>query len=330
MWNLKRLAVLTSGGDAPGMNAAIRAVVRTALERGIETIGVMSGYAGLVEGRYRLLNDHAVSGIIQRGGTVLHSARCLDFHLPETQQRAIRHLEEAKIDGIIVIGGSGSQQGTLALHRLGFPAIGIASTIDNDLAETETTIGVDTALNTAVGYIDCLKDTATSHHRAFIIEVMGRNSGYLAVLIAIATGAEMAIVPEYSIDPEAVAQDLKVAYVRGKTHYIVVVAEGAALKARELTDYLSQHPYAFEARLSVLGHVQRGGSPTVRDRILASQFGAAAVQSIIEEHRGIVIGLSKGEIVEIPLEAALAPCQKVTPQLLELVGTLSRSKSKQS
>ncbi len=324
MWNLKRLAVLTSGGDAPGMNAAIRAVVRTALGHGIEIIGVTSGYAGLVEGRFRPLDDRAVSGIIQRGGTVLHSARCPSFRLPETQQLALKRLEEAEIDGIIVIGGNGSQQGTLILHRLGFPAVGVASTIDNDLAETETTIGVDTALNTAVECIDRLKDTATSHHRAFIVEVMGRDSGYLAVMTAIATGAEVAVVPEYSIDPETIAQDLQAGYAREKTHYIVVVAEGAKLKAGELTNYLCQHPCAFEARLSVLGHVQRGGAPTVRDRVLASQFGAAAVQSIIEGHRGIVIGLSKGQIIEIPLEAAVARCEKVTPQLLELAGILSR------
>ncbi len=324
MSNLKRLAVLTSGGDAPGMNAAIRAVVRTALAQGIQTMGVTSGYAGLVEGRFRPLDSLAVSGIIQRGGTVLHSARCPAFRLPDTQHQAVRYLEEAGIEALIVIGGNGSQQGTLALHRLGFPVVGIASTIDNDLAETETTIGVDTALNTAVGYIDRLRDTASSHHRAFVIEVMGRDSGYLAVMTAIAIGAETAVVPELSLDPEAVAQDVQAAYARGKTHYIVVVAEGAALKAWQLTDYLSHHASGVDARLSVLGHVQRGGSPTVRDRVLASQFGTAAVQSLLEGHRGIVIGLSKGHIIEIPLEAAIAPCEKVTPQLLALAGILAR------
>ncbi len=324
MWNLKRLAVLTSGGDAPGMNAAIRSVVRTALGQGIETIGVIGGYAGLAAGHYRPLDSWAVSGIIQRGGTMLHSARCPDFHLLETQHQAIRYLEEAGIEALIIIGGNGSQQGTLTLHRLGFPVMGIASTIDNDLAETETTIGVDTALNTAVHYIDQLKDTATSHHRAFIVEVMGRGSGYLAMTIAIATGAEVAVVPEHHIDPETIAQDVQAAYAHGKNHYIVVVAEGAALKARELMDYLVQHSSNVDARLSVLGHVQRGGSPTVRDRVLASEFGAAAVQSLLEGHRGVVIGLSKGNIIEIPLEAAIAPCEKVTPEMIALAGVLSR------
>src|SRR2546428_8241137 len=199
MWNLKRLAVLTSGGDAPGMNAAIRAVVRTALGQGIETIGVIGGYAGLAAGHFRPLDSWAVSGIIQRGGTILHSARCPDFHLLENQHQAVRYLEEAGIEALIVIGGNGSQQGTLTLHRLGFPVMGIASTIDNDLAETETTIGVDTALNTAVHYIDQLKDTATSHHRAFIAQVMGRGSGYLAMTIAIATGAAVAAMPKQQI-----------------------------------------------------------------------------------------------------------------------------------
>src|SRR2546428_8635768 len=241
MSNLKRVAVLTSGGDAPGMNAAIRAVVRTALAHGIETMGVMSGYAGLVEGRFRPLDSRAVSGILQQGGTVLHSARCPAFGLPATQHQALRYLEEAGVEALIVIGGNGSQQGTLALHRLGFPVVGIASTIDNDLAETETTIGVDTALNTAVGYIDRLRDTASSHHRAFVIEVMGRDSGYLAVMTAIATGAEMAGVPEQQVGAATTAPELPSASKLGKTHYIVVVAEGAALKAWQLTDYLSHH-----------------------------------------------------------------------------------------
>jgi 6-phosphofructokinase 1 len=323
MSNLKRVAVLTSGGDAPGMNAAIRAVVRTALAHGIEPMGVMSGYAGLVEGHFRPLDSRAVSGIVQQGGTVLHSARCPAFGLPATQHQAVRYLEEAGIEALIVIGGNGSQQGTLTLHRLGFPVVGIASTIDNDLAQTETTIGADTALNTAVAYIDKLRDTATSHHRAFIIEVMGRDSGYLAVMTAIATGAEMEVVPEHRIDPETIAQDVQAAYGRGKTHYIVVVAEGAALKAWQLTDYLRHHASGVDARLSVLGHVQRGGSPTVRDRVLASQFGAAAVQSLLEGHHGIVIGVAKDQIVEIPLEAAIALCEKVTPELLALAGVLS-------
>jgi 6-phosphofructokinase 1 len=207
---------------------------------------------------------------------------------------------------------------------LGFPVLGIASTIDNDLAQTETTIGVDTALNTAVGYIDRLRDTASSHHRAFVIEVMSRDSGYLAMMTTIATATETAVVPELPSDAESIAQDVQAAYAGGKTHYIVVVAEGAPMKAWQLTDYLRQHTAGMDARLSVLGHVQRGGSPTVSDRVLASEFGSAAVQSLLKGHCGTVIGLAKGHIIEIPLEAAIAPCEKVTPQLLTLATTLAR------
>jgi 6-phosphofructokinase 1 len=298
-------------------------VVRTALAQGIETVGVMSGFAGLVEGNFRPLDTKAVSGILQRGGTMLHSARSTTFHSPVTQRQAIRNLDEAGIEALIVIGGNGSQQGTLALHRLDFPVVGIASTIDNDLAETETSIGVDTALNTAASYIDRLRDTASSHHRAFVIEVMGRDSGYLAAMTAIACGAETAVVPETSTEPETIARDVYAAYARGKNHYIVVVAEGAALKAQQLVEYLSSHASGVDARLSVLGHVQRGGSPTVRDRVLASQFGGAAVHALLEGHRGIVIGIARGELIKIPLEAAIAPCQKVTPELLALAGVLA-------
>ncbi len=324
MVNEKRIAVLTSGGDAPGMNAAIRAVVRAASARGIETFGVINGYAGLVDGSFRLLDNRAVGGIIQRGGTILGSARCPSFQTLEVQRQALSHLQTAGIDGLIVIGGNGSQQGTLALHRLGFPVAGVASTIDNDLAETEATIGVDTALNTSIEYIDRLKDTASSHHRAFIVEVMGRHSGYLALMAAIATGAELAVVPEHDITPEAIVADMLETYARGKPHYIVLVAEGATLKAQEVVNYFQQHSGSFEARLSVMGHVQRGGSPTVFDRILASQLGAAAVRSLAEGRVGMVAGWVKSQVTEIPLERAVAPCQKVTPDLLELAGILAR------
>lgn len=320
----KRIAVLTSGGDAPGMNAAIRAVVRAASAHGIETIGVNNGYAGLVEGSFRPLDNRAVGGIIQRGGTILGSARCLHFHTLEVQRQAVNHLQEAGIDGLIVIGGNGSQQGALALHRLGFPVAGVASTIDNDLAETETTIGADTALNTSIGYIDRLRDTASSHHRAFIVEVMGRHSGYLALMAAIATGAELAVVPEQDIAPETIVAGMLDTYARGKPHYIVIVAEGATLKAQDLVDYFQQHSGSFEARLSIMGHVQRGGSPTVFDRILASQLGAAAVRCLVEGRVGVVAGWAKSQVVEIPHEIAVTPCQKVTPELLQLAGVLAQ------
>lgn len=321
---MKRLAVLTSGGDAPGMNAAIRAVVRSAAARGVAMEGVLNGFAGLAAGEFQPLDDRAVGGILQRGGTILGTRRFPAFCDVAVQERVAERLRSAGIEGLVVIGGNGSQEGALALHRLGFPVIGVASTIDNDLAGTEVTIGVDTALNTATSCIDRLKDTASSHHRAFIVEVMGRNSGYLALMSALAAGAEMVVVPEFPADAEAVAADVETTYARGKAHYIAVVAEGAQLSARALAAYLQEHPRGFEARLTVLGHLQRGGSPTVRDRLLASLLSAAAVEALLNGHSGDMIGWRHGEPAAIPMEVAVEPCCKVTPELMGLAGVLAR------
>jgi 6-phosphofructokinase 1 len=324
MRKLRRVAVLTSGGDAPGMNAAVRAVTRCAAAHGIETYGVSDGFAGLLAGRLRLLDDRSVGGILHRGGTILGTTRCLEFCASETQQRAIAELERRRIGALVVIGGNGSQQGSAALDALGIPVVGVASTIDSDLPETEITIGFDTALNTATSYIDRLKDTATSHHRAFIVEVMGRKSGYLALLSAIATGAELAITPELEITLEAIADDVQTAYARGKAHYIIVLAEGARMTASDLAEYLRQHPSGFEARITVLGHVQRGGSPTTRDRLYASRFGAAAIEALTRGQHGVFIGWRKGAIAEIPLDALHETASKVTPELLALADVLAR------
>ncbi|HEX3270998.1 MAG TPA: ATP-dependent 6-phosphofructokinase [Ktedonobacterales bacterium] len=324
MRKLRRVAVLTSGGDAPGMNAAVRAVVRNAAARGIETYGVSDGYAGLIAGRLRRLDDRSVGGILHRGGTILGTARCREFCTSETQQRAIAELERRQIGALVVIGGNGSQQGAAAVDAQGFPVVGVASTIDNDLPETEVTIGFDSALNTATTYIDRLKDTATSHHRAFIVEVMGRKSGYLALLSAIATGAELAVVPEREVTLEAIAEDVQAAYARGKAHYIIVLAEGARTTATELAEYLCQHPSGFEARITVLGHVQRGGSPTARDRLYASLFGAAAIEALARGQHGIFIGWRKGAIAELSLGTLNETATKVTPDLLTLADVLAR------
>ena len=321
---MRRIAVVTSGGDAPGMNAAVRAVVRAAAAEQIEVVGIRDGFTGLLASRFQPLDSGAVAGILLRGGTILGSTRFPQFRERATQEQAAERLRDAGVEGIAVIGGNGSQQGTLALSRLGFPAVGIASTIDNDLAVTEATIGVDTALNTAVECIDRLKDTATSHQRAFLVEVMGRDSGYLAVMAAIASGAELAMVPERPVDLEVVAEDVRATYARGKRHYIVVVAEGAHPGAHDLADYLSSHPSGFEARLSVLGHVQRGGAPTARDRVLASRFGAGALRALAAGRSGVVVGLAGGDLAEIPLEDALAPCNKVTEEMLALADVLAR------
>jgi 6-phosphofructokinase 1 len=306
------------------MNAAVRAVVRCGAAHGIETYGVSDGYAGLLAGRVRLLDDRSVGGILHRGGTILGTTRCLEFSNSETQQRAIAELERRRIGALVVIGGNGSQQGSAALDSQGFPVVGVASTIDNDLPETEITIGFDTALNTAMSYIDRLKDTATSHHRAFIVEVMGRKSGYLALLSAIATGAELAIVPEREVTFEAIAEDVQAAYARGKAHYIIVLAEGARMTASALADYLCQHPSGFEARITVLGHIQRGGSPTMRDRLYASHFGTAAIEALTRGLHGVFIGWRKGAIAEIPLDALHETASKVTPDLLALADILAR------
>src|SRR5581483_4635640 len=271
-----------SGGDAPGMNAAIRSVTRTALEQGWEVFGVRQGYAGLLGATFVPLNARSVGGIIQQGGTVLGSARSQEFMTEAGRKKALHHLAEQGIDALVVIGGNGSQTGAYALSQMGFPVNGVASTIDNDLVGSDITIGVDTALNIALEAIDRLKVTASSHHRAFLVEVMGRRCGYLALMTAIAGGAEAVVIPEADTDPEALASQLRKAYEAGKSHAIVVVAEGAQQNAAALVAYFAAHRQrlGFELRATTLGHVQRGGSPTAFDRLLGSELGAEAVASI--------------------------------------------------
>src|SRR5579884_3022573 len=238
---MTRIAVLTSGGDAPGMNAAIRAVTRSALGRGWEVYGVRNGFAGLIAGRFELLNARSVGGIIQVGGTFLGSTRCIEFTTESGRGKAIRQLETKNIDAVIVIGGNGSQAGAYSLFRMGIRVVGVASTIDNDLCGCDVSIGVDTALNIALECIDRLKTTASSHQRAFLVEVMGRHCGYLALAAGIAGGAEVIVIPEIETTPEQVAQTLRAAYERGKAHAIAVVAEGAPYNAEKLVAYFRQH-----------------------------------------------------------------------------------------
>src|SRR5215210_3436662 len=238
---MQRIAVLTSGGDAPGMNAAIRAVTRAGIDQGWEVYGVRSGYAGLISGDLTRLQARDVGGIIQQAGTFLGSARCPEFRTDEGKDKALSALSQAGIDGLVVIGGNGSQTGAHALSARGFPVVGVASTIDNDLYGSEITIGVDTALNIALEAIDRLKATASSHRRAFLVEVMGRDCGYLALMAAIAGGAEAVVIPERESDPDTIAADLRAAYERGKSHALVVVAEGAKLNAQKLAGYFEEH-----------------------------------------------------------------------------------------
>jgi 6-phosphofructokinase 1 len=321
---MKRIAVLTSGGDAPGMNAAIRAVVRTGVQHGFEVFGVKGGYDGLINGVFTPLGTRDVGGILQRGGTILGSARSNEFKTEKGQMRAIRSLNEQGIEGVIVIGGNGSQAGNYALHKLGFPCVGIASTIDNDLVGSDITIGVDTALNIALEAIDRLKITASSHQRAFLIEVMGRNCGYLALMAAIAGGAEHVVLPEVETDPEEIARILTEAYEKGKAHAIVVVAEGANYDANALNAYFIKHKerLGFDLRVTILGHVQRGGTPSAFDRILASQLGAAAVEEMAKGNFGVLVGQVKGAIVSTPLAKIVGKPKELDKNLIKLAKVL--------
>ncbi len=320
---IRRLAVLTSGGDAPGMNAAIRSVVRNAIHHGIEPVGVRNGFRGLMEGNFERLTNRAIGGIMLRGGTVLGSARAPQFATEEGRNLGLLNLRDDGIDALIVIGGNGSQSGSLSLHKAGFPTIGVASTIDNDLSLVDTCIGVDTALNTALELIDRLRDTATSHRRAFVVETMGRKSGYLALMAGIASGAELICTPEAPVSLDDVVENVQDANAIGKNHYLVVVAEGSPTTAPEIVQALNEDG-CFEARLSVLGHVQRGGVPLAFDRLLGSRSGATAVQAIIRGESGMLAGLACGEIRLVPLEEAILPTRKVTPELLALGDVLSR------
>jgi 6-phosphofructokinase 1 len=308
------------------MNAAIRSVVRTGIDKGWEVHGVRHGYAGLIADTLVPLGRRDVSGIIQQGGTMLGSARSPEFSTERGQSQALRVLHQHGIDALVVIGGNGSQQGSHALHEAGFPVVGIASTIDNDLYGSEITIGVDTALNIALEAIDRLKTTASSHQRAFLVEVMGRDSGYLALMAAIAGGAEAVVIPEVPTDPDAVAAEMRQAYERGKSHALVVVAEGDQYDAESLARHFAEHKdeLGFELRVTTLGHVQRGGTPTAFDRLLATRLGDAATARLADGETGILVGSVKGEIAGTPLETVVSEKKQLEPHLLELAEVLAR------
>jgi 6-phosphofructokinase 1 len=321
---MDRIAVLTSGGDAPGMNAAIRAVVRTGIARGWEVYGIRNGYEGLIDGKMFPLGAREVGGIINRGGTILGSARSLEFKTKQGQLKAIRNLNQYGIEGLVVIGGNGSQTGTHALHKLDFPVVGVASTIDNDLYGSDITIGVDTALNIALEAIDRLKITASSHQRAFLIEIMGRDCGYLALMASIAGGAEAVLIPEVDVEPEEIAQRLTLAYEKGKAHAIVVVAEGAKYNATRLDEYFQKHRarLGFDFRVTILGHVQRGGDPGAYDRILASRLGAGAVEAMGRGEYGVLVGMIKSQVTTTPLEEVITHKKEIDLHLFELAKLL--------
>lgn len=323
---MKRIAVLTSGGDAPGMNAAIRAVVRTGIEKGWQVFGVNHGYVGLITGDIASLGARDVGGIIQQGGTVLGSARCPEFKTEEGRLKALHTLHQHDIEALVVIGGNGSQTGAHALSQMGFPVVGVASTIDNDLYGTDISIGVDTALDVALEAIDRLKVTASSHQRAFLVEVMGRECGYLALVAGIAGGAEAIVIPEVETDPEALAAELRAAYERDKPHALVVVAEGARYNAEELARYFQAHHdrLGFELRVTTLGHVQRGGAPGAFDRLLATRLGAAATERLARGEDGILVGLLKGKMAATPLAEVVTSKKPLDLRLLELARVLAK------
>jgi 6-phosphofructokinase 1 len=323
---MKRIAVLTSGGDAPGMNAAIRAVTRTGLDKGWQVFGIRYGYVGLVNDNKIPLEARVVGGIIQQGGTMLGSSRCPEFETEEGRLKALRTLRKNNIDALVVIGGNGSQAGAHALSEMGYPVIGVASTIDNDVYGSEITIGVDTALDVAIQAIDRIKVTASSHERAFIVEVMGRECGYLALMAGIAGGADAIIIPEAEIDPESAAKILRAAYERGKTHALVVVAEGAQCNADKLAHYFQEHRQrlGFELRVTILGHVQRGGTPGSFDRLLASRLGAAATDHLARGQHGILIGLIEDKVTATSLREVATNKKQLDLHLLELARILAK------
>jgi 6-phosphofructokinase 1 len=313
------IAVLTSGGDAPGMNAAIRTVHKVAMARGVSVVGVRSGYRGLMAGDFVTLDPDTVNDILIRGGTALGSSRAPGFHEEDGKRMALAALENARVGGLVVIGGNGSQAGAKALHDRGFPTIGVASTIDNDLHTFEMSIGVDTALNTALEMLDRLRDTATSHNRAFVVEVMGRRSGYLAIMAGIACGADMVLTPEFPISMDEVVHAFRAANRDRNRRFIVVVAEGSPLKASQVMEGLNAVVgITHEVRMTVFGHVQRGGPPKVFDRVLAARSAELAVRSLLDGKSGYVAGLSGGSYNLVPSDVAIQPDKKVSESLVRL------------
>jgi 6-phosphofructokinase 1 len=324
---VRHIAVMTSGGDAPGMNAALRAVVRRAAHAGLAVTGVRRGFDGLVRGDLEPLGPDSVHDIIHRGGTILRTARSEDFLRPEGQALAVQHLRAAGCDALVCIGGDGSLRGCLALERLGVPTVGIPGTIDNDLPGTDQTIGFDTAVNTAVELVDRIRDTATSHERTFVVEVMGRHAGFLALAVGMACGADIVLIPEVPWDPEGVVARLRASATAGPRRHLLVVAEGAygpagvggsmALAAR------LEAEAGLETRVTVLGHVQRGGSPTATDRILASRLGAAAVDAVLAGRHAVMVGIRGDETVTVPLETVVATRRVLDPSWHALATALS-------
>jgi 6-phosphofructokinase 1 len=310
---MKRLGLLTSGGDAPGTNSCIRAVVRTALAHDLEVVGIRRGYTGLMEGEIELLDGRFVGGISHKGGTILQTARTEKFKTSAGQEQALRNLDKHSIEGLVIIGGDGSLKGALRLHEAGVPVVGVPATIDNDLPFTDMALGVDTAMNTALRAIDKIKDTASSHRRAFLVETMGRDSGYLALMVGMASAAEAIIIPEVPTSCQEILELMKDAYSKRKAHFIIVIAEGADPDCRTIDQYLKEREeeLGFGVRVSILGYIQRGGSPTAFDRLLGTRLGVAAVEQLVQGERGKMAGLIGNKVVATDLEKVVTGKREV-------------------
>ncbi len=319
--SIKKIGVLTSGGDAPGMNAAVRAVVRTALNKGVEVVGIVGGYTGLINGEIIDFNLRSVSEIIHRGGTVLYSSRCPEFKTEEGIMKAVETCKKHGIDGIVTIGGDGTFRGARDLSLHGVPCVGIPATIDNDISSTDYTIGFDTAMNTVMEMVDRLRDTAQSHARCSVVEVMGRGAGYLALRTGIAVGAVAILVPEVEYNVDEIVEKMMKTKETGKKHFIVVVAEGIG-KVKDIAKEIEDKT-GIETRATILGHVQRGGRPTVRDRVMASRMGYAAVELLVQGIGNRVISFTDNKIIDFDIYEALSMERKFDHELYDIAHEIS-------
>lgn len=323
---IKKVGVLTSGGDSPGMNAAIRAVVRTCAYHNIECIGIYRGYQGMIEGDFKEMGPRSVNNIVNKGGTILKSARSLEFKTPEGRKKAHENLTKAGIDGLVVIGGDGTFTGGLLFNtEFNFPVMGIPGTIDNDIFGTSHTLGYDTALNTVIDVIDKIRDTASSHNRLFFVEVMGRDAGHIALNAGIGAGAEEILIPEENLGLDRLLESLQKSKASGKSSSIVVIAEGDKIGKNvfELKDYVEANLPEYDVRVSVLGHMQRGGSPSCFDRVLASRLGVKAVESLIEGKSNYMVGLQNDKVALTPLEQAIKGKTMIDRELLRVSEIMS-------
>lgn len=323
---IKKVGVLTSGGDSPGMNAAIRAVVRTCAYYNIECAGIYRGYQGMIEGDFKEMGPRSVNNIINKGGTILKSARSKEFMTEEGRKKAYDNLKKNGIDALVVIGGNGSFTGALVFNKeYGFPVIGIPGTIDNDIYGTSHTLGYDTALNTVVEVIDKIRDTASSHNRLFFVEVMGRDAGHIALNAGIGAGAEEILIPEEDMGLDRLLDSLRKSKASGKSSSIVVIAEGDKIgkNAFELKDYVEENMPEYDVRVSILGHMQRGGSPSCFDRVLASRLGVKAVETLLEGQSNYMVGLLRDEIMLTPLENAVKGKSQIDSELIKVSDIVS-------